>query len=423
MINFEELVSRQKASLPLAGSSCIFPDYEGYSLANIPHSICQWLGIPGMGEQQLALTYPLTTNKYDQVILLVVDGLGWLRLQQWMQTYPGEFTVWNQLLKQDRLVPLTSITPSTTCAALTTLNTGRAPAAHGNLAYELWLKEFGVVANMILHTPMGYRGEAGSLRKYGFKPAEFLPFTTMDSHLISNGISVDAIHPAAISHTSLTTMLFPSAKLRSFYSLGDLWYQLRDAMQNKKETPSYIFAYWSEVDELSHLYGPDDWRVLSAFRDFTRHLTDLWKNPVKAGTDKSLLVITADHGFQATPLNEAFNLKWHREFMNCLVISPTGENRLPFLYIKPGKGDQISTYLEKTWPAKFKQFSAVEFLSSGLMGSKDIYEKTAERLGDMVIVALDDAYWWWSGREDHLLGRHGGLSQHEMLVPLAFLEF
>ncbi|MFD1730939.1 alkaline phosphatase family protein [Deinococcus malanensis] len=43
----------------------------------------------------------------------------------------------------------TSVFPSTTMAALTTLHTGRAPAEHGYLGLSVWLEELGRVVNLI----------------------------------------------------------------------------------------------------------------------------------------------------------------------------------------------------------------------------------------------------------------------------------
>jgi len=53
--------------------------------------------------------------------------------------------VWKRLEQQGLLAPLTSIVPSTTAAALTSLWTGRSAAEHGIAGYELWLKEYGIV--------------------------------------------------------------------------------------------------------------------------------------------------------------------------------------------------------------------------------------------------------------------------------------
>jgi hypothetical protein len=35
----------------------------------------------------------------------------------------------------------------------------------------------------------------------------------------------------------------------------------------------------------------------------------------------------------------------------------------------------------------------------------------------MMVVTRDNAYLWWSRQDNFLLGRHGGLSPEEMLVP------
>jgi hypothetical protein len=53
----------------------------------------------------------------------------------------------------------------------------------------------------------------------------------------------------------------------------------------------------------------------------------------------------------------------------------------------------------------------------GLFGPGEKHPRLLERLGDLLIVAKGHAYLWWSASEDHLLGRHGGLSPEEMLVP------
>ena len=86
---------------------------------------------------------------------MLVDALSLHRLQRWMSD--GTAPVWSRLAEQGKLAALTSITPSTTSAALTSLWTGRSPAEHGVVGYELWLKEYGVVSNMILHSPISFR--------------------------------------------------------------------------------------------------------------------------------------------------------------------------------------------------------------------------------------------------------------------------
>lgn len=422
MIKLNDIEILNKGLLPLSTLDYVFPDYRGHGLTNIPSSICRWFGVPQIGAEPLANDYPNAIGRFDRVVVVVMDGLGWLLLQNFMQVYPREFEFWNTLSRNDLLLPLTSISPSTTTAALTTLNTGKSPAAHGILAYELWLKEYGIVTNMILHSPMTFSGEAGSIKRAGFKPEMFLPVTTLDSYLISQGIQVEALHPYSIAHSSLTAMLFPEARHYGYHSLGDLWYRIQNFFDSGADKPTYLFAYWSEVDELSHIYGPTDIRVRLALQDFTRYMSNVVdENIHKHDGSRTLLLITADHGQLPTPCRAEYAVQQKADLLDCLNILPTGENRLPFLHVVPGKMECIREMVDQYWPGEFSILEAGEVLSSGLFGSGDIYEKTMSRLGDLVVFPRGDAYWWWANKENRLLGRHGGLSREEMIVPLGLV--
>src|SRR5512141_1506251 len=60
-----------------AGPGSIYPNYAGFSICNLPSSVCRWLGVPGLGAQPLAdaIIGQLSQN-YQHVILVLVDGLG-----------------------------------------------------------------------------------------------------------------------------------------------------------------------------------------------------------------------------------------------------------------------------------------------------------------------------------------------------------
>jgi len=118
----------------------IAPRYADQSILNIPDSICHWMDIPGIGEGALTpeILSPLG-NGIRRVILILMDGLALRRLQRWIED--GTAPIWRTLLEDGLLAPLTSISPSTTSAALTTLWSGRSPASHGILGYEVWLRK------------------------------------------------------------------------------------------------------------------------------------------------------------------------------------------------------------------------------------------------------------------------------------------
>ena len=91
----------------------LLPRYGGYSLSNIPATVCKLLNIPEFGESSLASSlYEYLGGPYKRVILLVVDALGYNLLNHLMATDKANF--WRNNLKNGVLMPLTSICPSTT---------------------------------------------------------------------------------------------------------------------------------------------------------------------------------------------------------------------------------------------------------------------------------------------------------------------
>ncbi len=146
------------------GSNFVYPNYEGQSILNIPGSISHFLGAPSFGAPPFHEDIlSRLGGPYQRVVLLLVDALAMQRLQVWINE--PEFAVWKRLAATGMLAPLTSVSPSTTCAALTSVWTGRSPGEHGIVGYELFLKEYGLVANIIQHSPFALRGPAGALSR------------------------------------------------------------------------------------------------------------------------------------------------------------------------------------------------------------------------------------------------------------------
>ena len=109
----EKILPRLKAHRLLEldlGTEIIYPNYDGYSLLNLPGGICRLLGIPVFGSPPLAdeLLNPRMSH-YRRVVLLVLDGLGLFRFQGYLQQGLG--AAWKELLPQATLAPLTSSLP------------------------------------------------------------------------------------------------------------------------------------------------------------------------------------------------------------------------------------------------------------------------------------------------------------------------
>jgi hypothetical protein len=395
----------------------IYPFYGGRSILNIPSSLCDWLGAPRLGAEPLADDIlSVLGGSLRKVILILMDGLGYQRLTKWMEQ--GKAPVWVDLARQGLLAPITSICPSTTSAALTSLWTGRSATEHGITGYEMWMKEYGVVANTILHMPITFQSDLGALERAGFEPEKFIPFATLGAHLQAHGIKTYGLQHHSISHSSLSRMLLRDVEARAFSTAADLWVNLRLLLEEKPAERQFIWVYWGEMDHFGHFYGPEDERTAAEFALFSRAMQELFleRAPSELLQD-SLLILTADHGLVSTPVDEYYDLRRHPNLLRRLHIQPTGEHRLTYLYIQPGQVEAVREYIERQWPNQFHMVESAYAIEHGLLGPGKAHARLSERTGDYTAMARGRAFFWWADKENRMLGRHGGLSEDEMLVP------
>jgi len=399
------------------GDGLIYPNYQGLSILNIPSSICHWMGVPGLGAPALIPEIiSAVDGRIRKVILVLMDALALHRFQRWLIS--GDAPAWPFMLDEGILAALTSITPSTTSAALTSLWTGRAPFEHGILGYEMWLKEYGIVANTILHSPIAYQGQVGSLSHAGFSPENFMTLPTLGTHLASHGVSAYAFQHYTIARSGLSRMFFNDVDVHSFSTAADLWIDLRQLIEDKRDDRLYTWVYWGQIDYLSHFHGPDDERPAAEFHLFSEAMERNFLDQLSLEERQdTLLILTADHGQIGTVQDPHYELRNHPELTKCLHILPSGENRLAYLFVRPGRSEQVMEYISANWPGKFAIVDPLQAAARGLFGSGSQHPALDDRLGDYMLVALNDAYLWWTNKNNILIGRHGGLHPEEMLVP------
>jgi len=398
-------------------SASIAPAYSGYSLLNLPGSLFKWFELPPLPHSPLQIPeLDELAAGVDQVVILLMDALAYERMQNWMQSDPRL----HALQKDSLLVPLTSVTPCTTCNVLTTLWSGRSPVEHAVLGYELFLKEFGLVANMITHSPMALGHQAGLLYQAGFDPETALPVETIGPALHEGGVDTHSFLHYSISNSGLSRMHYKSVEGHSFGGAADLWIAVRQLAEKQREHRRLIWVYHGAIDGLSHRFGPDSEQAEAEFKAFLHTLqANFLERLSPEGRKQTLFLITADHGQVTTPKNPDFELVNHPDLMQMLHFAPTGEHRFIYLHPKPGKVDAVREYIHQAWPGLFHTVSAEEALEAGFFGPGIPDSTVADRIGDLIAIPTNEsAYLWWSNSPNPLLGRHGAFHPLEMLVPL-----
>jgi hypothetical protein len=398
----------------------IWPRYDGLCVGNIAATTAKLLGVP------LPQTLPPLrkdvlaglTDGVKRVVVLVIDAMGWQQLQEVMAA--DQSLVFHHLAEQGRLLPITTIFPSTTDNALSTIWTGRAPIEHGLLAYEMFLREWGMAVEAIRFSPF-FRPFSGDLEDWGLDPEEFLPVPTTAQLLANHGMPSDVVILKEFTHSPLSTMHFRGARdIYGHVTASDFWLFLRQALINHTGERFVLNGYWGKVDSLAHKYGPQDETGTTEIQVLSMLMEEIFlkKLPAEA-CEGTLLLLTADHGQITTPSEASVLLDDHPTLRDALMMPPLGESRAPFLYVRSGKDHVVWTYLTRNFSDTFAFFRQQAIIQSGLLGPGDLYEEVPHRLGDIVCPALGNAFWAKDKEHAHKMkGRHGGLLSEEMIVPL-----
>ncbi len=421
---------RQRASklykpefLKLFPEHQILPQYNGFSLANLPATIGQLLDVPE-GWAQPALDKALLSQlpeQVDRVMLLVLDGVAWSRLQTQLQNEDAGF---NELFSNHGLSssPITSVSPSTTCVATTVLTGNGAMAAEtGMMGFQFLLAELGLVANMLFWLPAGQPNASnGSLEAWGIKPETFLPTPSAAQVLAKSNISTRIIMPAIYSRSPLSRMQMRDAEIDGYLNATDMFLKMQHWLDDTAGKKAHSYCYYPDFDSLSHRDGSDAeiWSVLweDFVFQFKRFLTKVQN---ATGT---LVLMTADHGHLPCTLADRHYFEDQKPLLDMLNLMPAGEARHNLLYARQGAKEELLAYSRQVLAEQFVVLDAQEALAEGLYGDTTrLHPDAARRLGDIVLIAKGKHYFWSGDPKKELKGKHGGLEPEEMLVP--FINF
>jgi hypothetical protein len=398
----------------------VMPHYQGYSIVNIPATNAALLGI------ELPHSIPIPGSVWEPyadgvrcVVQIVIDALGYRRLQQHMALEPD--SLFHRLLGGGgRLIPLTSVCPSTTTTALSSLWSGRLPIEHGMLGTRLFLRERGLQANMIYFSPVGFRHRE-ILVEEGMDPGNFLPVPGIAGILSEQGVASYVFINRQYAAGGLSEIFFRGVKtVHTFVpgSAADLWILLRRFLEEHANERLFVSVYWGVIDSLAHERGPSTSAIDAELRMWTHLMEEQFLSQLSsqaaAGT---LLTMLADHGQVDVSPPMAIRLQQNPELLHCLLMKPLGEQRLPYLYARQGQIDCVRDYCRERLGYAFAVLDAELALKAGLFGSGMAMTETSARLGDLVLVARKNHILYDEDADPHLLGLHGGLSADEMLVP------
>ncbi len=357
----------QLLAAPAAGPGFVAPRYDGRGIANLPVSILRAFGVaderPGLDETALPSAL---LDGARRVVCLIVDALGYRQLLDEIARQPGLFL--GELIARDGVsfAPLTSVFPSTTVNATTTLNTAAQPAEHGILGYTLWLRELGAVTEMIRFGP--YAGPWSFLQA-GIDPADYQPVAPLDARLAAAGVAPYLVSYHEYRHSPLTRMQSRASTYVPYQDFAGMVGQIRAMLERPAPERMLIGAYYGTLDAICHTYGtgsPQHGAEVARISSLLKHeLLDRVRRP------DTLFLLLADHGhINCTPARTIDLVADHPALLRDLVVPPTGEGRARYLHARPGRRDAVRAYIAAHFGGLGTLLDADDALDRGLFGPR-----------------------------------------------------
>ncbi|HLN15317.1 MAG TPA: alkaline phosphatase family protein [Acidimicrobiales bacterium] len=367
----------------------VLPDFDGPCLVNlVPALVAQLQPSPGPAPAWL----PAALAGARAVVLLLLDGLGAEQLAGRPHLAPT--------IAAASGPPLTSVAPSTTATALTSLSTGLPPAVHGVVGYRVAVD--GQILN-VLHWRLD-----GADARQRLRPATFQPYPAFPGAPVADGAGVPVVTRAEYATTGFTVAHLGGTVLRGWHTASGVALGVREALGSGAR---FVYAYYDGVDRVAHAKGLGE-HYDAELRAVDRLVDDVLA-VLPAGT---ALVVTADHG--QVDVGPAVEVVPPEVMASVVLVS--GEGRFRWLHARPGAADDVAAAAEAVFGHLAWVLTVEEMIDRGWLGGEPV-PAVRDRLGDVALVPFEPTAFLDPADtgELRLVARHGSLTPAEMLVPLA----
>jgi hypothetical protein len=339
------------------------------------------------GQTTLPPWFPAPVGEASQIVLLVIDGLGAEQLKERRQLAP--------VLTAASGGSITSVAPSTTACALTSLVTGRVPAEHGVVGYRVALD--GEVMNVL---QWSLRGADARMEV----PAPvFQPFESFPG---SQGL-VPVVTRYDYGPTGFTAAHLGRVDLHRWHTPAGLVTAVRELTAGGAP---FVYAYYEGIDKVAHARGLGQY-----YDDELRAVDRLVEDVLGVLPPGAALVVTADHG--QVDVGGSVEVLGPEIMGEVTLIS--GEGRFRWLHVRPGAEEEVADMASALHGDVAWVRTKEQIVEEGWLGGVPS-AAVAARLGDVALVPfaptafLDPA----DTGELRLKARHGSLTPAEMLIPL-----
>lgn len=354
------------------------PDYGGACITNVMSALLEPADVTPSW-------FPEGATDASQVVLLVLDGLGWDQLVERAPLAPT--------LTSMRGGPILTVAPSTTSSALTSISTGLPPGEHGVIGYRMDID--GDVLNVLRWSV------AGRDARESIPPEKIQPSVPFLGH-----------RPAVVTRAEFRQTGFTQAHLEGVRFCG---YRVPSTLVAEtarllRSGEPFVYAYYDGVDKVAHEYGLGE-----CFDAELRAVDRLVGDLIGALPADAALVIISDHG----QVHVGDRLITLGPELQAHLAGQSGEGRFRWLHARPGHAAALAEIAREQHADTGWVVTVEQVLDEGWFGPV-VTEAARARLGDVALVAREPVA--YVDPDDtgpfELVARHGSLTAAEMRVPL-----
>jgi len=365
----------------------VIPDYAGEWVGRVVPALLA--DAPSARPDWVASRSRRPRSADAATVLFVVDGLGWNQLRERPLVAPR--------LSSMKGGPITTVAPSTTATALTSIATGATPVEHGVVGYRMHMGA-GTVMNTLRW------GDHGRDLVTRFPPETVqpvVPFCGFAPPVVSKidfvGSGFTESHMRGVRHHPYRVVSSLVAEVLELIDRGE----------------SFVYCYWDGLDSTAHEHG-----FGPAYDEALRLVDHLVSRLLDSLPDEVTLLVTADHGQVHTP-DEVFP---DNEVLS-LVEFQSGEGRFRWLHARDGRVGDLEAACRERWSDVAWIMTIDEVLDRGVLGvvrSQRENDSMRRRLGDVALMPFAPVSFHdpTDSGPFRLVCRHGSLTPDEMFVPL-----
>lgn len=331
--------------------------------------------------------FPKAGAEATQIVLLVLDGLGFSQLTSNIDQLPHL-----SLLSQCRI---SSVAPTTTATALTSITTGSAPSVHGILGYRMRFGRDKVMNTLSWACPT----DRSQMVPDPQELQQVAPFLNFHPKVVTKAqYQGSGFTRAHLRETDLVDYRFPSTMISHVLNLIN-------------HDEPFVYAYYEGIDTVAHEYG-----LRENYLEELKAVDYLVGRLISSLPHGCALLITSDHGQVEVP-GEPIKLD---QKILALTDVLSGEGRFRWLHVKDLMSNRVVELAKELYDSVAWVATREQLVEGGYYGSSVENLKEKARLGDVALIARSNVAFFDPNDTGpyHLVCRHGSLTHDELDVPL-----